>query len=132
MYFETPTDTVYFHTSENTPRGLPDELEKQITEFNGADEVVRMGRCIRGILHLLSGELDDEEIQRHIKENEQIPNEVKDCMSRIIRWRNNIEHKFGYSISEDQLRALRWDYIMVKKWAQSKPRLSLPDECTEI
>jgi cytoplasmic iron level regulating protein YaaA (DUF328/UPF0246 family) len=134
MYFETPTDRIYFHSSEHAPQGLPEELEKQIAEFNSADEIVRMGRCVRGILHLLMGDFYEEEMPSRIRElagQGKISPEVEKCMQNITRWRNKIEHTFGYSISSPTLQSLRADYANVKRWVQ-KRKLPISDECMEM
>jgi len=134
LNFETPTDSIYFHSSEHAPQGLPEELERQIAEFNSADEIVRMGRCVRGILHLLIGDFYEEEIPsrtRKLAERGEIPPEIERCMQNITRWRNKIEHTFGYSISSSILQSLRTDYAYVKRWAQ-KRKLPISDECSEL
>jgi hypothetical protein len=116
MYFETPTDKIYFHSSEHAPQGLPEELERQIAEFNSADEIVRMGRCVRGIPHLLIGDFYEEEIPsrtRKLAERGEIPPEIERCMQNITRWRNKIEHSFGYSISSSILESLRECFLKV-------------------
>ena len=96
MYYDTPTDRIYFHSSETAPTGLRHELARQVTEFNGADEIVRMGRCIRAMLHWLGGEPNDESVPkviRQLTESGHIPIDIKKHMLSITYERNNVEHK---------------------------------------
>ncbi len=133
MYFDAPTERIYFHSSEHSPVGLPHELERQITAFNSADEIVRMGRCVRGMLQLLTGDFRDEEMPRRARELADrglISHEIKESMLRILRWRNKIEHSLDYSVLPGQLHTLRTEYAALKVWALEE-RLKIPGECAE-
>jgi len=117
-------EDIYLH-SEKGPRpdNLPTRLSDEVDLFDACEEVVRMARDVRRLLHYIQPDFDDKDTSKQIDDlvaERRVPKDVAEAMRDIVNWRDQIERHYSFTALQAPIDWLRRQYEMVKRWEDTE------------